>query len=138
MEQSNNWKWNIIYQNNDHMVVRLRNSSNTDFVYWLDVMTCYTYNNFIEIFIFFMTKIKKFNKYYIEFCPITFDNMANVYFEFVLIKTDNFALNADIVSFGEELLNTNTDDIVWFENKSKTLSYILLFNFDTLIRVIIR
>jgi hypothetical protein len=114
------WKWNIIRQTNDLMVIRLSNTLTKNFVRWNDIFENFTNKIFITSFINILLKSNPFEEYYIEFNPTTFDMIDSVIFEFVLIKTTGFSLKADIITFGVEKINTNSNKIIWFPNPSNS------------------
>jgi len=115
-----NWIWNIIKQNKNYIVIRLKNILNQQFIGWKEIIENYTNDLFVDSFIEYLMEINPFNEYYIEFNPITFNQIESTIFEFVLIKTNNFASNADILTFDINLLNTNSNKIVWFSNPSNS------------------
>lgn len=136
------WKWNIIRQTNDLIVIRLSNTATNNFVRWKDIFENYNNNNkiFITSFINILSKTNLFYEYYIEFSPTTFDMIDSVIFEFVLIKTTGFAPKADIITFGKEKINTNSNKIIWFPNPSNSAILIVpcfnhLFPIDDYIHI---
>lgn len=64
----------------------------------------------------------------------------SVIFEFVLIKTNGFAPKADIITFGKEKINTNSNKIIWFLNPTNSAILVVpcfnhLFPFDDYIHI---
>ena len=110
----------ITEKDNNYIVVRLIDTITKQFIKFHLIKELYYDIEFINSFIKFLSLSNPFNEFYIEFIPITFNSMDKVIFEFVLIKTSNFASNPDIHTFGIEKLNTNSNDIIWFPNPSNT------------------
>lgn len=114
------WKWNIIKQTNDLLVIRLSNETTNNFIKWIDIFDNFTNKIFISSFINILSKTNQFDEYYLEFSPTTSNQINSDIFEFVLIKTSGFTLKADIFPFGVEKINKNSNQIIWFPNPSNS------------------
>jgi len=115
-----NYQWVITEQNYDYIVFKLINNLTNQYASWKDVFEIYNNELFIDSIIKILSETNRFNEYYIEFNPTTFNQINVILFEFVLIRTGGFRINADIVTFGSDLLNTNSNEIIWFPNPSNT------------------
>lgn len=121
MDLDLNWKWKIIDQTNDLIVFRLLNTMTNYFLSWKDIFDNLNTNKiFIHNFINILSKINPFDEYYLEFNPTSFDYIDSNLFEFVLIKTNGFSQSPDIISFGIEKINNNSNKIIWFPNLSNS------------------
>lgn len=114
------WKWNIIKNFSDYIVIRLIDTKTKNFVKWNKINENFSNNIFIDSFIKLLSEFNPFNEYYIEFSPIKYNSIEHNIFEFILLKTSGFASNPDIKTFGIEKLNTNSNKIIWFQNPSNT------------------
>jgi hypothetical protein len=114
------WQWIIMDQTNEYIIYRLKNNFINQYISWKDIFENYSAKLFIDSFIKILSKTNPFDEYYIEFCPTTFNKINFTIFEFVLIKTKGFSLNADIITFGSDLLDTNSNKIIWFPNPSNS------------------
>ena len=114
------WQWVLMDKTNNYIIYRLKNNFTNLFVSWKDVFENYMDKLFINNFITILSQFNPFNEYFIEFCPTILNKINFTIFEFVLVKTSGFATNADIITFGSNLLDTNTNKIIWFPNPSNS------------------
>jgi hypothetical protein len=134
------WKWNIIKKTNDLIVIRLSNETTNNFIKWEDIFYNFTNKIFISSFINILSVTNSFDEYYLEFSPTTRNQINSDIFEFVLIKTSGFSLKADIISFGVEKINKNSNQIIWFPNPSNSAVLVVpcfnhLFPIDNYIHI---
>lgn len=115
-----NWNWKIIDGNENYIKIRVINTNTNEFVGWGEIFSQCGNKIFIDGFINSMTNSNPFGEFYLEFNPITYSSINNTIFEFVLIKTNGFAPKADIYTFGQELLDTDSNEIISFPNPSNT------------------
>lgn len=114
------WQWILYEKNNNYVIFRLVNTATKQYIGWNEIFHNYSNYKFVSSFIKLLTEFDYFNEYYLEFNPVSYNQITNTIFEFVLIKTSGFASNPDITTFGIEKLNTNSNHIIWFPNPSNT------------------
>jgi len=109
--------WILLNQNSEYQMYRL--CINNKWLNWSDIFVLANSNdNFVSTLVQILQS-NPFAEYYLEFKPTSFDDMKSTIFEFVIIKTSGFALEADMKKFGEKKLNTNSNFIQIFPNPSK-------------------
>ena len=113
-------EWNLISDNSNYQIYRI--VKNNKYLSWKNVMQINNKTNNCDFASSFVTLLEsaKFKSYYLEFSPVSSKNYDTIPFEFILIKTNGFNNNADIKTFGEEKLDTNSNNIAVFPNKTNT------------------
>lgn len=136
---------NIIFNNNifnlkihdvsnTHITYRIC-KNNASWIFWNEFYLLFSSKNQEQIIISIINALKTcpFDEYYLEFSPVENNFIDVVTFEFVIIKTYGFSINADINTFGSNNLNSNNPNIYIFPSLSKTsilLSPHYMHNYD--------
>ena len=111
-------KYILVDKSTEYKVYRI--VKNNVYLSWKDVFMMVEQNDKFVISFIQILESNQFATYYLEFVPVSKDNFDEILFEFVLIKTHGFEKDANITSFGEDKLDTNSNKIISFPNLSKT------------------
>ena len=113
-------EWHIVKHTKDLILFRLLNTTTNNFISWKDILDNFTNKIFLSSLINILSEKNPFDEYYLEFNPTSFNHINSDIFEFVLIKTYGFSSKADMITFGIEKINKNSNQIIWFPNPSNS------------------
>ncbi len=108
-------EWILYGKGNDYLIYRLRYYNKL--FSWKSIFEIVNINkSFVQSLVNILYS-NPFDEYYLEFSPVSFSTLDSTVFEFVIIKTSGFGINAEIDKFND--LNTNSNEIKVFPNLNR-------------------
>ncbi len=109
-------EWILYGKGNDYLIYRLRYYNKL--FSWKSIFDLVNINkSFVQSLINILYS-NPFDEYLLEFSPVSFSTLDSTVFEFVIIKTSGFGVNAEIDTFKPNDLDTNSNEIKVFPNLS--------------------